>query len=127
MELFLNRLSDAPDAALQKLVEWPGNWVCLNGFTRLPPETAQHLFAWPGDWISLNGIGELTADAARYLPAWRGRKLELMSLRKTDGIEFLAQWEAAGGRLFVPAGVRQQIDAWRQPNRPPTPVRREGP
>jgi hypothetical protein len=111
---------------VQKLVEWPGNWVCLNGFTQLAPETAQHLFAWPGDWISLNGIGELTADAARYLPAWRGRKLELMSLRKTNGIEYLVQWEASGGKLFVPAGIRQEIAAWRPSTRPGTPLRKGG-
>jgi hypothetical protein len=127
MELFLNRLTDMPAAAVQKLVEWPGNWVCLNGFTRLAPETAQHLFAWPGDWISLNGIGELTTDAARYLPVWRGRKLELMSLRKTNGIEYLAQWEASGGKLFVPAGIRQEIAAWRQSARPGTPLRKASP
>ena len=126
MELFLNRLTDMPAGAVQKLIEWPGNWVCLNGLTRLAPETAQHLFAWPGDWISLNGIGELTADAARYLPAWRGRKLELMSLRKTNGIEYLAQWEASGGKLFVPVGIRQEIAAWRQPARPETPLRKRG-
>jgi len=126
MELFLNRLADMPGAAAQKLVEWPGNWVCLNGFTRLAPETAQHLFAWPGDWISLNGIGELTADAARYLPAWRGRKLELMSLRKTNGIEYLAQWEASGGKLFVPAGIRQEIAAWRPSTLLGTPLRKRG-
>jgi hypothetical protein len=125
-ELFLNRLTDMPAAAVQKLVEWPGNWVCLNGFTQLAPETAQHLFAWPGDWISLNGIGELTADAARYLPAWRGRKLELMSLQKTNGIEYLVQWEASGGKLFVPAGIRQEIAAWRQATRPGTPLRKGG-
>jgi len=125
-ELFLNRLTDMPAAAGQKLVEWPGTWLCLNGFTRLAPETAQHLFAWSGDWISLNGIGELTADAARYLPAWKGRKLELMSLQKTNGIEYLAQWEASGGRLFVPAGIRQEIVAWRQSTRPVTPLRKGG-
>jgi hypothetical protein len=126
MALFLNRLTDLPVGAVQKLIEWPGNWVCLNGLTRLAPETAQQLFAWPGDWISLNGIGELTADAVRYLPAWRGRKLELMSLRKTNGIEYLAQWEASGGKLFVPAGIRQEIAAWRQPARPETPMRKRG-
>jgi hypothetical protein len=123
-EFFLNRLTDMPAAAAQKLVEWPGNWVCLNGFTRLAPEAAQYLFAWPGDWISLNGIGELTADAARYLPAWKGRKLELMSLRKTNAIEYLVQWEASGGKLFVPAGIRQEIAAWRQPVRPSAPLRK---
>jgi hypothetical protein len=127
MELFLNRLTDMPAAAVQKLVEWPGNWVCLNSFTRLAPETAQQLFAWPGDWISLNGVGELTADAARYLPAWRGRKLELMSLRKANGIEYLAQWEASGGKLFVPVGIRQEIAAWRQSPRPETPLRKGRP
>jgi len=92
--------------------------------TRLAPEAAQQLFAWPGDWISLNGIGELTAEAARYLPAWRGRKLELMSLRKTNAIEYLVQWEASGGKLFVPAGIRQEIAAWRQPARPGAPLRK---
>ena len=127
MELFLNRLTDMSAAAVQKLVEWPGTWICLNGFTRLAPETAQQLFAWPGDWISLNGIDELSSDAARYLPAWRGRKLELMSLRKTNGIEYLAQWEASGGKLFVPAGIRQEIAAWRQSTRPGTPLRTASP
>ncbi|MBI5581351.1 MAG: hypothetical protein HY895_19540 [Deltaproteobacteria bacterium] len=127
MELFLNRLTDMPAAAAQKLVEWPGNWICLNGFTRLAPEAAQHLFAWQGDWISLNGIGELTADAARYLPAWRGRKLELMSLRKTNGSEYLSQWEASGGKLFVAAGIRQEIAAGRQSTRPKIPLRKGGP
>jgi hypothetical protein len=126
LELFLNRLTDMPAGAVQKLIDWPGNWVCLNGLTRLAPETAQHLFAWPGDWISLNGIGELTADAARYLPVWRGRKLELMSLRKTNGIEYLAQWEASGGKLFVPDGIRQEIAAWRQQASPGTPLRKRG-
>jgi hypothetical protein len=126
MELFLNRLTDMPAAAAQKLVEWPGNWVCLNGFTRLAPEAAQQLFAWPGNWISLNGIGELTAAAARFLPAWRGRKLELMSLQKTNGIEYLVQWEASGGKLFVPAGIRQEIAAWRQSTRPDVPLRKGG-
>jgi hypothetical protein len=126
-ELFLNRLSDMPAAAVQKLVEWPGNWICLNSVTRLAPETAQQLFAWPGDWISLNGIGELTADAVRYLPAWRGKKLELMSLRKTNGIEYLAQWEASGGKLFAPAGIQQEIAAWRQSPRPETPLRKGRP
>ena len=74
----------------------------------------------------MNGIGELTADAARYLPAWRGRKLELMSLRKTNGIEYLAQWEASGGKLFVQAGIRQEIAAWRPSTRPGTPLRKGG-
>ncbi len=127
MALFLNRLTDMPAAAAQKLFEWPGNWVCLNGFTRLEPEAAKHLLAWQGDWISLNGIGELTHDAARYLPAWRGRKLELMSLRKTNGIEYLSQWEASGGQLFVPAGIRQEIAAGRQPTRPGMSLRKGEP
>jgi hypothetical protein len=125
-ELFLNHLTAMPATAAQKLVEWPGNWLCLNGLTRMAPETAQYLLTWRGDWISLNGIGELTADAARYLPAWSGRKLELMSLRKTNGIEYLAQWEASGGKLFVPAGIWQEIAAWRQSPRAATPLRKGG-
>jgi hypothetical protein len=125
-ELFLNHLTDTPAAAVQKLVEWPGNWLCLNRLTRLAPEPAKYLLEWRGDWISLNGIGELTADAARYLPAWHGRKLELMSLRKTNGIEHLAQWEASGGKLFVPAGIRQEIAAWQQSPRAAAPARKEG-
>jgi sensor c-di-GMP phosphodiesterase-like protein len=33
-----------------------------------------------------------------------------MSLRRVAGAEALAQWEAAGGRLFVPGVVRPAID-----------------
>jgi hypothetical protein len=50
-----------------------------------------------------------------------------MSLRKTNGIEYLAQWEASGGKLFVPAGIRQEIAAWRQSSRPKTPLRKASP
>jgi hypothetical protein len=49
-----------------------------------------------------------------------------MSLQKTNGIEDLAQWEASGGKLFVPAGIRQEIAAWRQSTHPGAPLRKGG-
>jgi hypothetical protein len=112
-ELFLNRLNQLPPLAAQKLAEWPGRWLCLNGLKRLPPETALELFAWAGERISLNGLGELTPEAGRYLSGWRGRQLELMGLRRLTAVEALADWEASGGKLFVPADVRQAIDTLR--------------
>jgi hypothetical protein len=120
MQLFLNRLPGLTPAAAVKLCEWPGQWLCLNGVTRLPPELASRLFAWPGDWISLNGVSEVPDEAAKHLAGWKGRQLELMGLRKPTGIEFLAQWEASGGRLFVPDDIRREIERIRRKGRPPT-------
>lgn len=126
LQLFLNRLNGMSLAAAGKLCEWPGQWLCLNGVTRLSPELASRLFAWPGEWMSLNGLSEVTDEAARYLVKWRGRQLELMGLRKPTGIEFLAQWEAAGGRLFVPADIRQQIELFRRTGQLPASARTPG-
>lgn len=112
-ELFLNRLNQLPPLAAQKLAEWPGRWLCLNGIKRLPPETARELFGWMGERISLNGLAELAPEAGRYLAGWRGRQLELMGLRRLSAVDALADWEASGGKLFVPAEVRQAIDALR--------------
>jgi hypothetical protein len=114
-ELFLNRLKDLPPLAAQKLAEWPGRWLCLNGLRRLPLETARALFAWPGEWISLNGLNELTPEAAGHLVGWRGHQLELMGLRKTTALDQLAEWEGAGGKLFVPGDIRREMDARRRP------------
>jgi len=112
-ELFLNRLNQLSPLAAQKIAEWPGRWLCLNGLKRLPAETARELFGWMGERISLNGLGELAPEAGRYLPGWKGRQLELMGLRRLNAVEALADWEASGGKLFVPADVRQAIDALR--------------
>lgn len=118
-ELFLTRLNEIPPAAAQKLSEWPGRWLCLPGLRSLSPEVAQHLFRWPGGWISLNGLNEISAETAAQIPSWQGRQLELMGLKRAAGIEHLAAWEGAGGKLFVPEGVRQQIERWRRSQRPP--------
>lgn len=112
-ELFLNRLNQLPPIAAQKLAEWPGRWLCLNGLKRLPPETARELFGWMGERISLNGLDELTSEAGRHLSGWKGRQLELMGLRWLTAVDALADWEASGGKLFVPADIRQAIDALR--------------
>ena len=119
-ELFLNRVSDLPAAAAQKLSEWPGDWLGLNGLKRLLPEAARHLFAWPGRLISLNGLNELPADVSVYLPGWRGAQLELMGIRKVEAVEHLVQFEEAGGKLFLPPELRRQVDARQRPDRPPT-------
>jgi hypothetical protein len=107
--LVLNRVADISPTALEKLCEWPGEWLCLNGIKRLTPELAERLFAWPGAWLSLNGVNELSAEAAQLIADWKGRQLELMGLRKVSGGPFLARYEAAGGRLFVPHDVRQEF------------------
>jgi hypothetical protein len=120
-ELFLNRVSQLSPLAAQKLAEWPGRWLCLNGLKRLPPETARELFAWPGEWISLNGLSEMAPEAGRYLAGWRGRQVELMGLRRLSALDALVEWEASGGRLFVPGDIRQAIDTLRQAGNAPGP------
>jgi hypothetical protein len=113
-ELFLNRLNQLTPLAAGKLAEWPGRWLGLNGLKRLPVEAARALCAWPGDILSLNGLSELTPEAAQLLTTWRGRQLELAGLRKVSGLEALADWEASGGRLFVPGDIRRQLDLIRR-------------
>jgi hypothetical protein len=126
MQLFLSRLSGMSPAEAGKLCEWPGQWLCLNGVTRLSPELASQLFAWPGEWMSLNGLSEIPAEAGKYLAGWKGRQLELMGLRKSTGIEFLAQWELSGGRLFVPNEIRREIEMFRRTGLPPAQARSSG-
>jgi hypothetical protein len=118
-ELFMNRLNRCSPAAARKLCEWPGQWLCLNGFTQLPPELAKALFAWSGERISLNGLDELPVEAAACLLGWKGRQLELTGLRKTTGAEHLARWEALGGKLYVPGGVRKEIELVKRTGRLP--------
>lgn len=113
-ELFLNRLNQLTPLAAGKLAEWPGRWLGLNGLKRLPVEAARSLSAWPGEILSLNGLSELAPEAAQHLTTWRGRQLELTGLRKGSGLEALADWEASGGRLFVPGDIRHQLDLIRQ-------------
>jgi hypothetical protein len=112
-DLFLNRVSELPPHAAQRMREWTGQWLCLNGLKRISPEIARHLFAWPGDCLSLNGVGELPAESARFIPSWGGRQLELVGLQKSNGLEYLIQWEASGGRLIVSDTLRHQIETLR--------------
>jgi hypothetical protein len=102
-------LTELTPLAAQKLSEWPGEWLCLNGLARLDADVARHLFAWQGAWISLNGLGEMSVEAGQYVAGWRGRQLELMGLHRPLAAEHLLQWEAAGGRLFVSDGLRRVI------------------
>jgi hypothetical protein len=120
MELFMHRLNRCSLTAARKLCEWPGQWLCLNGFTQLPPELAKHLFGWAGERISLNGLSELPVEAAVCLAGWKGRQLELTGLRKTTGIEQMARWEASGGKLYVPANLRKEIELFKRKGRSPT-------
>jgi hypothetical protein len=119
MELFMNRLNRISPAAAKKLCEWPGQWLCLNGIPRLPPDVAKALSGWTGERISLNGLSELPVEAAAALAGWKGRQLELMGLRTSGGLEPLAQWEAAGGKLYLPDGVRKEIGQLSAKGRPP--------
>jgi hypothetical protein len=108
-QLFLNRLTEMSPLVAQKLSEWPGEWLCLNGLSRLDAEVATHLFAWQGSWMSLNGLKDLSEEAGKQAAGWSGRQLELMGLDHPSGLEHLVQWEAAGGRLFVPESIRRRI------------------
>ncbi len=118
MELFMNRLSRISPAPGKILCEWPGQWLCLNGISRLSPDFAGQLAGWPGDRISLNGLSELPVDTAAALAGWNGRHLELMGLSKFNGVEHLARWEAAGGRLYVPDAIRKEMKQFRAAARP---------
>jgi hypothetical protein len=110
-QLFLNRLTEISPLAAQKLAEWPGDWLCLNGLSKLDADVAARLCAWQGSWMSLNGLRELSAEAGKQMAGWNGRQLELMGLlHGSSGIDYLVQWEAAGGRLFVPEPLRRTID-----------------
>lgn len=118
-DLFLNDLSEISPRAAKYLFQWKGSWLCLNGFKALSPRVANYLFQWDGGWISLNGLTDFPAELGQILQQWQGKQLELMGLRCTDssfdniGIEYLAQWEHAGGKLFVPQEVRKKIDAFK--------------
>jgi len=113
--LFLNGLKRITPAAAKYLFRWRGSWICLNGLKELSPEVARHLFQWDGDWISLNGLVELPPEQARYLLAWKGSQIELMGLNLNQKrvhqrtLKYLAQWEAAGGKLFVPDDLKKEI------------------
>jgi len=115
-DLFLSDLNDISPRAAKYLFQWKGRWLCLNGFKALSPRVANYLFQWDGGWISLNGLTEFPAEIGEILLQWQGKQLELMGLRCTDsalddiGLEYLAQWERAGGKLFVPRQVREKID-----------------
>ena len=115
-DLFLNGIADLSVNAVENLVNWRGNWICLNGFKTLPPAIATHLFQWEGNWLSLNGLSEFSPELAALLANWKGQQLELMGLnyreKKTDriGLKYLAQWEKAGGKLYVPERIRKEIE-----------------
>ncbi len=116
--LFLSSLTELTPAAARHLFQWNGSWICLNGLRVLSPRAAHYLFQWQGSWISLNGLTEFPAEIAQTLLQWHGTQLELMGLRYIEdspekiGIEFLAQWERFGGKLFVPDNVRKKINAF---------------
>jgi hypothetical protein len=116
MDLFLNGLTEISPAAARQLFHWKGSWVCLNGVRALSPRTAHYLFQWDGNWISLNGLTEFPAEIGEALLQWDGRQLELMGLQYAEdfptriALEYLARWERAGGKLFVPQDIRKKID-----------------
>jgi hypothetical protein len=115
-DLFLNDLTEISPAAARQLFQWKGTWICLNGVRALSPRAARYLFQWDGNWISLNGLTEFPAEIAEKLLQWDGHQLELMGLQysedfpSTIALEYLARWEHAGGKLFVPEAVRKKID-----------------
>jgi hypothetical protein len=111
--LLLNGLEGMSPVAATHLLQWSGDWICMNGIETLNPPLAKALFEWEGEWISLNGVTEFPARVARFLLGWKGKQLELMGLRQLPGqtaMQYLADWEAAGGRLFVPEIVREKLE-----------------
>ena len=116
-DLFLNRIREITPDVTRQLCEWKGSWICLNGIRALSPRVAHYLFQWSGEWISLNGLTEFPAEIGETLLNWRGSQLELMGLIDTSdvhsriGIEYLAEWERSGGKLFVPKNLRKKLDA----------------
>jgi hypothetical protein len=119
-DLFLNEITEISPAAARQLCQWEGSWICMNGIRALSPRVAHYLFQWDGQWISLNGLTEFPAEIGEALLRWPGRQLELMGLLDTAdahariGIEYLAEWERAGGKLFVPENLRKKLDALHQ-------------
>jgi hypothetical protein len=115
-DLFLNSLTEISPAAARRLFQWKGAWICLNGVRALSPRTARYLFQWDGNWISLNGLTEFPAEIGEKLLQWDGHQLELMGLQYLENfpsriaLEYLARWEHAGGKLFVPEAVRKKLD-----------------
>jgi len=115
-EFFLNQLTTLSPLAAKYLSNWKGQWLCLNGFKELTPEVARHLFRWHGNWISLNGLKDFEPRIGELLLSWDGDQLELMGLEfkanQADriGLQQLAEWERAGGKLFVPEAIRVEID-----------------
>jgi hypothetical protein len=115
-DLFLNGLTEISPGAARQLFQWNGSWICLNGVRALSPRVAHYLFQWDGNWISLNGLTEFPAEIGETLLQWGGHQLELMGLQYAEDFpgriaaEYLARWERAGGKLFVPESVRKKID-----------------
>jgi hypothetical protein len=115
-DLFLNSLTEILPAAARQLFQWKGTWICLNGVRALSARTAHYLFQWDGNWISLNGLTEFPAEVGEKLLQWDGNQLELMGLQYREdlpsriALEYLARWEHAGGKLFVPETVRKKLD-----------------
>ncbi len=115
-DLFLNGLTQLSPEDAKHLFQWRGDWICLNGFKNLSPAVARHLFKWEGSWISLNGLAAFPPELAVYLMEWKGNQLELMGLNYDKSkphqiaLKYLARWEAMGGKLFVPGGVRKEME-----------------
>jgi hypothetical protein len=114
--LFLNNIHELSPSVAKYLCQWDGKWLCLNGVRSLSPSAAEYLFQWQGEWISFNGLSEFPSDRAKHLVQWKGKQLELMGLQdnrqKTDPLTltYLAEWEKAGGKLFVPQHIRSLMD-----------------
>jgi hypothetical protein len=115
-DLFLNGIQDLSPTITKQLCQWRGKWICLNGVRILSPSAAKHLFQWEGEWISLNGLSAFPPELAKYLGQWKGKQLELMGLAFNKNqhdkiaLKYLAEWEKAGGKLFVPKSIRTMID-----------------
>jgi len=115
-DLFLNNITELSPSATKYLCQWDGKWLCLNGVNTLSPAASEYLFQWNGEWISLNGLSDFPPELAKQLVQWQGKQLELMGLKdnknQTDRLTltYLAEWETAGGKLFVPPHIRNLMN-----------------
>ena len=86
------------------LVQWPGDWLSLNGLKELSSGTAGLLSKWPGKRLSLNGLTSLSAKATEHLSKWQGEQLELI------GLQDMGRWENYATRLYLSEKMQRKIE-----------------
>ena len=82
----------------KRLAEFKGDWLVLNGLTKLDADTAKALAAFKGQVLQLDGLTALNADTAKALAEFKGQVLHLDSLTTldTDTAKALAEFKGSG-------------------------------